>query len=599
MIADRDWTNDEYLYRLYIDFEFFAEEIWRIMRLEQRAALGPLERDMLKFIAAGPHTYEALKLACGEAVDWYVCNALRGLLAPRGTGKTHFVAAYALWLLYRDPDHKVLIASKSTDAAKKTVFMIRGWVDNIPFLSHLIPTRDDRDTTFFFDVGSCKKGDRTPSLDCVGIDGHLENRRAHTIIADDVETESNTVTLEAREELDHRVKQFNALLYPGGEIVYLGTFNHEESLYIKLHERGYAFRTYTLEYPTDDERKQIINLAPMLEEQLKWRSRRPGDLTMPHRFDAEYVASKKLEGQSWYARQYQLIATLGDALRYPLKLSDLIVFPVSHEKAPISIAWGRTNDRNGSTKIEDIPMLGFSGDALHGPIKFDADWATFRKTVAWVDVAGEGTDETAWAIASSLNGYVFLRRVAGTQGGYSMSVLEQIARDMRDYRVQEVHLEDNFGLGMLATLLRPVLQRFFVRSEDEIDRHKDWACSVFEHTSRTQKESRIIGTLEPVMNQHRLIVDPACLMPERVDGKHIAYELQHQLTRITRQRNCLKHDDRLECVAGAVAQCVDMLDTDPEAAAQKQRDEALQKQIDEAIYEAEGRRPKNRWREFN
>jgi hypothetical protein len=77
--------------------------------------------------------------------------------------------------------------------------------------------------------------------------------------------------------------------------------------------------------------------------------------------------------------------------------------------------------------------------------------------------------------------------------------------------------------------------------------------------ARGSKEARIIDTLEPVMNQHRLVVDRKLIERDYDSTRSYAgedqqpYRLFYQMTRITKEKGCLAHDDRLDAVAGAVA----------------------------------------------
>ena len=60
------------------------------------------------------------------------------------------------------------------------------------------------------------------------------------------------------------------------------------------------------------------------------------------------------------------------------------------------------------------------------------------------------------------------------------------------------------------------------------------------------------------MNQHRLIINRSVVesdaKPRTEDSveKALGYQLFHQLTHITVDRNCLQNDDRLDSLAGAV-----------------------------------------------
>lgn len=512
-------------------------------------------------------------------------------LAGEGMVPTHNTtfgtATYTLWRLLRDADTKIIIVSKSLGAAKKVVKLIRDWIDAIAFLRHLKPARSARgdrvwrDNTDMFDVGP-SRASKDPSVLALGIGGQLENCRANVVIGDDVETRTNTVTLEAREALDGAVKDFTSLLYPGGEILYFGTFWHEESVYLKLNERGYSFRTWPLLAPHADDR--VIGLAPLIQRKLESGELRPGSdrgefngsIVFAHRHDQRYISERMAEGRTYFAMQQMLIADLGDSLRYPLRLSDLIVFPVQRDKAPISIAWGKSNGQGHSTRIDDVPSTGFGRDGFYAPIMFDEQWTPYSTTRGFIDPSGRGVDELALAIVSQLHGFLFIKLVVGMQGGTSPENLERVGRLLREHRAREVAIETNFGGDMLARLLYPVLRRLSIDpggTDDAGDAYPDgWACAIVETHASIQKEVRIIDTLEPVMASHRLVMDPAVAADT---------ELQRQITRITRQRNSLGRDDRIDALAGVVGQFRLDLEIDAHDAAERQREHWIDEQLDD------------------
>jgi hypothetical protein len=105
-------------------------------------------------------------------------------------------------------------------------------------------------------------------------------------------------------------------------------------------------------------------------------------------------------------------------------------------------------------------------------------------------------------------------------------------------------------------------------------------CLIETVRNNKQKEMRIIDTLEPLMGQHRLVVCESVVRmdDELVQGygqEHsLQYRLFHQMTRITRDRGALAHDDRLDAVAGSVAYWVDAMAQDAAKAAMKAKDKA-------------------------
>jgi hypothetical protein len=103
-----------------------------------------------------------------------------------------------------------------------------------------------------------------PLRQVVGITGQLTGSRADIIIVDDVEVPKNSFTPAMRERIAMLVKEFDAVLKPGGRILYLGTPQVEESLYnILVRERGYSVRVWPAEIP---KRLDVYggNLAPYI-----------------------------------------------------------------------------------------------------------------------------------------------------------------------------------------------------------------------------------------------------------------------------------------------------------------------------------------------
>lgn len=103
--------------------------------------------------------------------------------------------------------------------------------------------------------------------------------------------------------------------------------------------------------------------------------------------------------------------------------------------------------------------------------------------------------------------------------------------------------------------------------------------------TNTQKEKRIIDILEPVLSQHRLVVSRS-VIEEDLKTEDPRYSLFYQLTRITRDRGALVHDDRLDALAGAVAYWMESLrknqDTVHDEHLEELRREALNDFMDSA-----------------
>jgi phage terminase large subunit-like protein len=132
----------------------------------------------------------------------------------------------------------------------------------------------------------------------------------------------------------------------------------------------------------------------------------------------------------------------------------------------------------------------------------------------------------------------------------------QIAETAKRYGVNKIVVESNMGDGMFTALLKPHL-------------HKIYPCTVEEERATIQKEKRIIAALEPVMNQHRLVIHHDVVSGDRESTQHYPaekaskYQLFYQMTRITKERGSLgQSPDRLDALAGAVAYWTEQMAVD-------------------------------------
>ena len=191
-----------------------------------------------------------------------------------------------------------------------------------------------------------------------------------------------------------------------------------------------------------------------------------------------------------------------------------------------------------------------------------------------IDPSGRGKDELAVTIIGVLNGYLFLLKNIGLQGGYIGENLKKIALLAKEYKVNKIVIESNFGDGMFTTLMLPVLNRIH-------------PCEVEEVRHNTQKERRIIDTLEPILNQHKLIVGKNVIKEDIEQIKRYPdeykkeYSLIYQMTHLTKDRGCLGHDDRLDSLAIAAAACLNLLAVDVEKILLEKEEAEFEKYLQE------------------
>lgn len=458
-----------------------------------------------------------------------------------------------------------MVVSASKDRSDAFTVFVKRLIHEMPILQHLRPdpARGCRDSMILFDVGPAEIS-QSPSVKSVGIKGQMTGSRATRIIADDVETPKNSLTQVQREQLAELVKEFDAILVPGGTIAYLGTPQCEMSIYNVLQTRGYKAKVWPARYPRLDDLVQYNNcladvvLQPLLEGKVNEL-----DPVDPQRFSHDDLLTREVSyGRSGFALQFMLNTSLSDEERFPLKLRDLVFMDLSSEVGPTKVVWGSAE----AQILRDVQNVGLMGDRIYGPMFHANEWAPYRGSIMAIDPSGRGGDETGWAVVKELHGRLFLVGAGGFDGGYSEETLTKLALKAAEHKTHTIVIESNFGDGMFAELFKPILWKH----------HK---CGVEEARHYTQKERRIIDTLEPIMNQHRLVVNKRLL--EDDSKVNPEYQLFYQMTRLTAEKGALAHDDRLDALAIAVKFWTEALGRDMDEAMEKHREEELHRMLRE------------------
>ena len=490
----------------------------------------------------------------------------------RGVAKSFLTCAYAVWRLWSNRDLKVLIISASRDRADDNARFVKSIIRTIPFLADMKADKTQLDTQNIFNVGGAQ-ADISPSVKSVGITGQITGTRADLLISDDVEVPKNSGTQLQRDKLSEAVKEYDAILKPGGQIIYLGTPQNEASLYNTLQKRGYETRIWTVLYPENE--AELLSyggsLAPFITERYYSDPEKyAGQPTDPKRFDDLEIEKRRLSyGRAGFALQFMLNTNLSDYEKYPLKVSDLIIDSLDPHETSTKWAWA-----NGSAqRLGDIPCVAMNGDMYYAPLSRSPETQPYTGTVMAIDPAGRGSDESAYAVVKALNGYLFLMDVGGFTEGYSDLALTQMAQLAKFWQVNEVIVEANFGDGMFTKIMQPIFSKIH-------------PCAITEVKHTKQKELRIIDTLEPILMRHKLIVNQSVIESDyRRYEQGQAYSLIYQMTRICRDKNAIAHDDRLDAVTMAAAYWLSHMDMDGE----KQEEvsvRSIEEMMDEGIMTA-------------
>jgi hypothetical protein len=508
------------------EFKVFLTLVWRELRLPKptRAQMAIAE-----YLQHGPKRLQ--------------------ISAFRGVGKSWITAAFVLWTLYNDPDKKIMVISASKERADNFSIFCQKLIIDIPWLSHLGPkSEDQRWSRISFDVGPAKPH-QAPSVKSVGITGQMTGSRADLMIFDDVEVPLNSATDMQREKLLQLVTEAESILTPAetSRILFLGTPQSTFTIYRKLAERSYKPFVWPARYPRDIGRYEGL-LAPQIledleqEEDISWK---PTDSRFT---EIDLLEREAAMGRSNFMLQFMLDTSLSDAEKFPLKFQDLIVTPLGEECAE-RYAWSA----DPRYCLKELSAVGLPGDRFYGPMFIDEGIVPYDETIVSVDPSGRGTDETVAVVLSQANGYVFIRDIKAYRDGYSDNTLSDIVRLAKRYKASRLLIESNFGDGMICELFK----RHVIQQQGNLN--------IEEVRATVRKEERIIDTLEPVMNQHKLIIDPKVFdydyssNPDAPPEKRLEYMLMYQMSRMCREKGAVKHDDRIDALAQGVQWFVDAL----------------------------------------
>jgi hypothetical protein len=471
--------------------------------------------------------------------------------AFRGVGKSWITGAFVLWTLFNDAEKKIMIISASKERADNMSIFLQKLIIETPWLAHLRPKSDEsRWSRISFDV-NCSPH-QAPSVKSVGITGQLTGSRADLMILDDIEVPGNSMTELMREKLLQLCTEAESILTPkkDSRIMYLGTPQTTFTVYRKLAERNYRPFVWPARYPRKDKLSQYESLlSPQIVEDIEMGADEWSP-TDPDRFtDDDLLEREAAMGRSNFMLQFQLDTALSDAEKFPLKFSDLVVTSVNPTQAPDAVVWC-SDPRNC---LKDLPTVGLPGDYFYSPMQLQGEWGPYTETICSVDPSGRGTDETSATYISQKNGFLYVHEIRAYRDGYSDATLLDILRGCKKFNVTKLLIETNFGDGIVAELFKKHLQQ----TKQAID--------VEEVRANVRKEDRIIDALEPVMNQHKLIIDRGVVEWDYASNKDAApeerllYMLFYQMSRMCREKGAVKHDDRLDSLAQGVKYFTDAM----------------------------------------
>lgn len=422
---------------------------------------------------------------------WRKGDARLLLMAFRSSGKSTICGLFAAWLLYTNPDLRILVIGAESALAEKLARNARRIIEKHPLTSGLKPGRADQWARDRFTVNRSLEL-RDPSMLARGVSANITGTRADVIICDDVETPNTCDTPEKRRDLRERLAELNFILVPGGAALYIGTPHTYYTIYADAARREIG------------EKHEFLKgfdrfLLPVLDEE--------GKSAWPSRFTPEDIERVKISaGPNLFASQMML--------------------------RPVNIAEGRLDP--GSLQI-------YGGDLYYarelGQLHIDGKPMVCAS--AWWDPAfgnARGDHSVLAAVYADAEGSYYLHRLAYIKNDPDDAADEasqqcwQVVQIAKELMLPSIAIETN-GIGkFLPAILRNELARARV------------PCAVMEISSRRPKDLRILEAFDAVLAARKLRAH------ENVLKTPFVAEMQEWRPGANKG-----HDDGLDAVAGALS----------------------------------------------
>ncbi len=421
------------------------------------------------------------------------------LMAFRSAGKSTVIGIFAAWLLYQNPNLRILVLAADNSLAKKMVRNVKRMIERHPLTTHLKPDKPDQWAGERFTVTRPREL-RDPSMLASGITANITGSRADIVICDDVEVPATCDTAQKREALRENLAEMAYVLVPEGTQLYVGTPHHYFSIYADQPRAELGEETEFLHGF-----KRLV--LPILNDQ--------NQSLWPERFSAQDIERLKIStGPNKFESQMML--------------------------RPVNIAEGRL----------DPSLLNIYADELDYTRELGTLFLGKRKMIsasAWWDPAFGKTsgDKSVLAIVFADEGGAFyLHHIEYI----ALNVLDQtdeatqqcrtIAQLAKAHYLPSLTVEIN-GIGrFLPNILRREMQLTKA------------PCSVLETSSTRAKDLRIIEAFDALLASRRLHVH------ERITRGPFMMEMREW-----RPGKSGGHDDGLDAAAGALSLQPDRLGT--------------------------------------
>lgn len=535
MSQPRIQHNNKIERKLRKDFVFFLIYMFRQMGLPHPSPMQRLFADILQ------------KMPSRRLI----------MLAYRGFAKTTIINLFLIWELWNDPKKQQAIWGQNQDFAADSVGQMLHWVRTYPILVNLVPGKNQQQSTHGFDTPGKADHIKGASVNALSIGGGITGSRADTLVVDDPETTHNGYTQQKRENLDRQMSEAVMVVKDQtGRIIVPGTPHFDRSLYTRLEAKGYMIFIFPMTVPPKEVADACWKHYP---QQVRDLIQKLPVGTSLDRFSDEFIAMRMAEGRVTYERQCLLNLYRSSGTDRPLDISRIILYDANTKSLPTSFE----HAREPQYVAED--MANFScadlGEKFYRPFRVAETVRPYEAKIVYVDPSGQGKDELVYVGMGAANGYAVLFKVAGLRGGVTQENLETIIDYAVSIGATTIYWESNLNTG--AEWCRAVMDQKYA---PRLGRAQ--LPLVVPVHQNVNKEQRIIGTLDPVINSGRLVMTPEALTSDFYSAQdkgieaYADYTLTAQISNFS-PRDKLAFDDRIDALAGAVSQLAAFLQITP------------------------------------
>lgn len=231
---------------------------------------------------------------------------LHEVLTPRGTLKSTVMQGFALWIIVKDPDSRILFYGEVHEQSQKRLAVLKniitsnkmfrdiygelnGAVDGRPWNENLIVTATRQNISI-----------REATIETAGLDVVINSRHFDWIFPDDLHSEKNTKTREQIEEVYDKAKFLTPLLSNDGHMIFAGVFWTENDVHKRLIDEQKADTFIRDVYTDDTETKSAYPLTLPLEAIAKKKSFLTTDIfSCQYRMNPTSSASQRFK-KEWF-----------------------------------------------------------------------------------------------------------------------------------------------------------------------------------------------------------------------------------------------------------------------------------------------------------